>query len=224
VNPTRVAAVSGDELLGMRIGAVLRDSDYSGATQARSITDLEVGATEVLVAQLAALAIPPRRTLTSLRRRHGPICVVVIIPHSQPTDVARLLTAGVDGTVDEADLEASLTPTIDAARCGQVVVQPTRRPRGVLGDLPRRQAQILNLLALGLTNAEIARRLSVSENTAKSHLSALFTRLGVRSRSEAVTTLNEQMAWDSAPGLGESPELRSGRFADERGHRRRVGM
>ena len=149
-------------------------------------------ATEVLVAQLAALAIPPRRTLTSLRRRHGPICVVVIIPHSKPTDVARLLTAGVDGTVDEADLEASLTPTIDAARCGQVVVQPTRRIRGVLG-IAASAGAILNLLAPGLTNAEIARRLSVSENTAKSHLSALFTRLGVRSRSEAVTTLNEQM-------------------------------
>lgn len=215
MNPARVAAVSWDELLGMRIGAVLRDSDYSGATQVRSIADLEVG-TEVLVAQLAALAIPPRRTLTSLRRRHGPICVVVIIPHRDSTDVARLLTAGVEGTVDEADLEASLTPTIDAARCGQVVVHPARRPRGVLRDLPRRQAQVLNLLALGLTNAEIARRLSVSENTAKSHLSALFTRLGVRSRSEAVTTLNEEVAWDSAPGLGESRELRSGRFADER--------
>ncbi|MGA8926601.1 MAG: LuxR C-terminal-related transcriptional regulator [Solirubrobacterales bacterium] len=215
MNPARVAAVSWDELLGMRIGAVLRDSDYSGATQVRSIADLEVG-TEVLVAQLAALAIPPRRTLTSLRRRHGPICVVVIIPHRDSTDVARLLTAGVEGTVDEADLEASLTPTIDAARCGQVVVHPARRPRGVLRDLPRRQAQVLNLLALGFTNAEIARRLSVSENTAKSHLSALFTRLGVRSRSEAVTTLNEEVAWDSAPGLGESRELRSGRFADER--------
>ena len=207
MNPTRVAAVSGDELLGMRIGAVLRDSRYSGVTEARSIADLEVGATEALVAQLAALPIPPRRTLTALRRRHGPICVVVIIPHSGPTDVARLLAAGVDGTVDEANLEASLIPTIDAARCGQVVVQRARRPRGVLGDLPRRQAQILNLLALGLTNAEIARRLSVSENTAKSHLSALFARLGVRSRSEAVTTLNEELAWDSAPGLGESRHL-----------------
>ena len=162
MNPARVAAVSWDELLGMRIGAVLRDSDYSGATQVRSIADLEVG-TEVLVAQLAALAIPPRRTLTSLRRRHGPICVVVIIPHRDSTDVARFLTAGLEGTVDEADLEASLTPTIDAARCGQVVVHPARRPRGVLRDLPRRQAQVLNLLALGLTNAEIARRLSVSE-------------------------------------------------------------
>ena len=216
MNPTRVAAVSGDELLGMRIGAVLRDTGYSGVTQARSIADLEVGATEVLVAQLAALAIPPRRTLIALRRRHGPICVVVIIPHSDPTDVARLLAAGVDGTVDEAKLEASLIPTIDAARCGQVVVQPVRRPRGVLGDLPRRQAQILNLLALGLTNAQIARRLSVSENTAKSHLSALFARLGVRSRSEAVTTLNEELAWDSAPGLRESRDLRSARFTDER--------
>jgi DNA-binding NarL/FixJ family response regulator len=215
VNPARVAVVSRDERLGMRIGAVLRDSDYPGATQARSITDLEIGATEVLVAQLAALGVPPRRTLTSLRRRHDSICVVVIIPHGDPTDVARLLTAGVDGTVDEADLEASLIPSIDAARCGQVVVPPTRRPRAVLGDLPRRQAQILNLLALGLTNAEIARSLSVSENTAKSHLSALFTRLGVRSRSEAVIALNEEVAWDSSPRLGESRELRSG-FVDER--------
>ena len=131
MNPARVAVVSRDELLGMRIGAVLRDSDYSGATQARSITDLEVGATEVLVAQLAALAIPPRRTLTSLRRRHGPICVVVIIPHSQPTDVARLLTAGVDGTVDEAEPRSITHPddrcrTVRAGCCPADEATPRR--------------------------------------------------------------------------------------------------
>ena len=49
-----------------------------------------------------------------------------------------------------------------------------------------RELEILGLIALGLSNKEIAERVYVSENTVKTHASRLFDKLGARRRTEAV--------------------------------------
>jgi DNA-binding CsgD family transcriptional regulator len=51
--------------------------------------------------------------------------------------------------------------------------------------LTRREAQVLQLLATGLSNAEIAARLGLSGRTVDNHVSAILRRLGVRTRGEA---------------------------------------
>lgn len=53
-------------------------------------------------------------------------------------------------------------------------------------ELSRREREILALLALGLSNAEIAERLGISEKTVRNHLSHLFDKLGVWSRAQAI--------------------------------------
>jgi PAS domain S-box-containing protein len=58
-------------------------------------------------------------------------------------------------------------------------------PTGDLEHLTRREMQILRLLAGGLTNAAIASKLNVSINTVATHMKHLFTKLEVRTRSEA---------------------------------------
>jgi len=65
---------------------------------------------------------------------------------------------------------------------------------GVLGETQRvvehmtaRETVVLRLIAMGLGNKEIASRLAISEHTAKSHLSSILAKLGVTSRTEAVT-------------------------------------
>jgi DNA-binding CsgD family transcriptional regulator len=54
-----------------------------------------------------------------------------------------------------------------------------------------REREVLELLAAGKSNKEIARRLDVSPNTVKTHVSKLFEKLGVRRRTEAISRARE---------------------------------
>jgi DNA-binding NarL/FixJ family response regulator len=55
------------------------------------------------------------------------------------------------------------------------------------GELSERELEVLRLLVGGASNKGIAQRLTLSENTVKAHVSHIFTKLGVQSRTEAVT-------------------------------------
>lgn len=61
-----------------------------------------------------------------------------------------------------------------------------RRERQEAFGLSERQAELMDLMAQGLSNAEIAKELFVSEKTVKNHINGIFSRLVVRSRSEAI--------------------------------------
>jgi DNA-binding NarL/FixJ family response regulator len=57
-----------------------------------------------------------------------------------------------------------------------------------LGSLTPRELEVLELISVGLTNAEAARRLQVSVHAIKFHLAAIYSRLGVANRTEAAVT------------------------------------
>lgn len=59
-------------------------------------------------------------------------------------------------------------------------------PAVAFPDLTAREREVLDLMARGLTNAEIARRLTLAEKTVRNNVSAVFTKLGVGSRATAV--------------------------------------
>ncbi|MEO8707785.1 MAG: LuxR C-terminal-related transcriptional regulator, partial [Lacisediminihabitans sp.] len=64
---------------------------------------------------------------------------------------------------------------------------PVRGEDDSLGDLGRRELEVLECLAAGLRNRAIAGQLGISENTVKFHVSRIFRKLGVSSRSEAAS-------------------------------------
>jgi DNA-binding NarL/FixJ family response regulator len=62
-----------------------------------------------------------------------------------------------------------------------------------IGELSARQREVLEMVVEGLSNAEIAKRLYLSESTIKQHLRATYKLLGVRNRTEAAKTMRDHL-------------------------------
>jgi DNA-binding CsgD family transcriptional regulator len=114
-----------------------------------------------------------------------------------PYDAARarldlasaFLADGRAGTAAEEALAAQdafeqLGATADARRASRLAGQARNIP--LADKLTARQIEILRLLAVGLTNREVAMRLVLSEHTVKRHVTNILTRLGLPSRAAAV--------------------------------------
>ncbi|PKV80366.1 response regulator [Nocardia fluminea] len=93
-----------------------------------------------------------------------------------------------------ADGEALLAPTITR----RLIADVTRRrntvraaPSPALGTLTPREREVLELVAKGLSNTEIAAALFVAEQTVKTHVSKVFSKLGLRDRAQAVVLAYE---------------------------------
>jgi DNA-binding NarL/FixJ family response regulator len=112
--------------------------------------------------------------------------IVVLRPSVSATIARRLLEAGADGIVPETEARHALGPVVRAVLAGQVCVPKSSHVAVEPPALSTRERQVLALMASGLSNAEIAERLFLSESTVKSHAASAFRRLGVRSRREAV--------------------------------------
>jgi DNA-binding NarL/FixJ family response regulator/class 3 adenylate cyclase len=85
--------------------------------------------------------------------------------------------------------DALLAPSVTRRVIEEFVSRPpesVRTPPPELGELTAREAEILRLLARGLSNAEIAKELVVSETTVKTHVAHVLMKLGLRDRVQAV--------------------------------------
>lgn len=162
--------------------------------------DLDTSAVLVLACDIDV--VRDMATLRRLRRElTGPAIVVVSQP-SPGTGVRRALDAGADAIVFEPLIESALAITVLAVVNGQLAVPRNLRASVERPAFSHRERQVLAFVARGLTNAEIANNLFLSESTIKSHLSSAFTKLGVRSRKEAAALFRDRQQAMSL-GLGD---------------------
>ncbi|GAB3706085.1 response regulator transcription factor [Amycolatopsis oliviviridis] len=83
--------------------------------------------------------------------------------------------------------EATLAPTVTRRLLDRVVTGlPAPAPDRRLARLTERENEVLRLLARGLSNAEIAEKLFLSQGTVKTHVGRILTKLGLRDRVQAV--------------------------------------
>jgi len=142
----------------------------------------------------------PRRDGVSAARELSSITHVLMTTFSDTPEVIHAaVDAGaagylVHGTFAEDELVSCVlaaaagnavfgAPAMAALRAGR----PTQAPQRPAHDLSTRQVEIMDLIALGSTNGDIASTLFLAEKTVKNHVNHIFARLGVRTRAEAVS-------------------------------------
>jgi DNA-binding NarL/FixJ family response regulator len=133
--------------------------------------------------------------------------IVLLADVSDAATALRVLRAGVRAVLAiDADPE-EIMATVHAAAAGLVTLSPSLAaelfgaPRGSVGSrvldappapLTPREREVLALLAAGLPNKAIAPRLDISEHTVKTHVAAIYQKLGAGNRAEAVVAAARQ--------------------------------
>jgi two-component system, NarL family, response regulator len=195
-----VAVLADDDVELRRVAAALSADEQIISSEAAIPSDLppEINGVGTDVVVIAARSSNEERTVAIREvKRRLPDARVVVVATADSNGMHRVFEAGADGFVFDSRLEATLVPTIRGVWAGQVVVPPVMRSSVVRPALTYREKQVLGLLVLGLTNGEIARRLYLAESTVKCHMTSIFSKLGVHSRSEAAAQV-----LDPQHGLG----------------------
>ncbi|HEY8817123.1 MAG TPA: response regulator transcription factor [Candidatus Dormibacteraeota bacterium] len=136
-----------------------------------------------------------------LRRPGGPK-VLVLTTYDADEHVVEAMRAGASGFLLKDLRKGQLVRAVYQAAAGDLVIDPsiTRRliekvtdkgrarteARSTLSRLTEREVEVLRLMARGLTNAELAGDLSISESTVKTHVARVLDKLEVRDRVQAV--------------------------------------
>jgi DNA-binding NarL/FixJ family response regulator len=168
------------------------ENDLAGAlSRARELPDLQL--------VLLDLGLPGCSGLDALVRARKALPrtrIAIISANDDAESVRNALDAGAVGYVPKTSAPKVVAEALRLMLEGGVYVPPqgaANEPRKTASmadlGLTGRQADVLRLVAQGLTNSEIARRLSISENTVKQHAHSAYRMLGVSSRTEAVVLL-----------------------------------
>jgi DNA-binding NarL/FixJ family response regulator len=153
---------------------------------------------------LMDLRMPGVDGLTAIERigvLPGPPAVVALTTFDADSHVLRALRAGAAGFLLKSTPPADLVELVRVAAAGHTVLSPAATARLVaasaaargrsedararLRELTDRERDVLARLGLGLSNADIARELSLSEATVKSYVSRLLVKAGCRNRTQA---------------------------------------
>jgi NarL family two-component system response regulator YdfI len=126
--------------------------------------------------------------------------VILLNDHSRPSWTAEALRAGVRAILPSEVSPEQFAAALQAAMAGLVVVHPSEIPSALpqasaasspLAELTEpltpREREVLQMLACGLVNKEIAAKLSISEHTVKFHVASILGKLGAATRTEAVS-------------------------------------
>ena len=204
----RVAIAAADNIVRAGLESIVRASPSLAVVGSSSNLDtlaalIEDYSPDVVLIELGLHNDEPlSEKLLALGAVSPPAPAIVVLAddiHSDQTTEA--LRLGVRVLLPRSATAEEIVPAVVAAATGLVVLHPdvfdlllpvlpsTARtlPTSPVQALTPREIEVLGMLAEGLGNKAIARRLSISEHTVKFHVSSIFTKLNASSRTEAVT-------------------------------------
>jgi DNA-binding NarL/FixJ family response regulator len=154
---------------------------------------VELGPRLVMMDLALGAGIDGVEAIRRIRAACPTLPVLVFTTYDTDADVVRAIDAGAIGYLLKDSAPQEIFAAIRGAVAGQSVLSPPvasrllqqmRRPDEAL---TAREAELLTLLAEGLTNKELGKRLFISEATVKTHLAHIYAKLGVDTRAAAVS-------------------------------------
>jgi DNA-binding NarL/FixJ family response regulator len=151
---------------------------------------------DVVVMDIAMPELTGVEATRQLRMRAPNVRVLVLTAYDDDPYIYGLLDAGAKGYILKTAEGREIVRAVRATAVGQSVIDPAIASRVVArvtqpsthGDLlTERERDVLRLAARGLTNKQIGSDLAISDRTVQNHLANIYTKLGVASRTEAVT-------------------------------------
>ena len=147
---------------------------------------------DVLILDLNMPGRPSLEAIPDMREASPETKIVVLTMQKETAFARQALQLGVLGYVLKEAADDELVQAVRSAACGDTYLQPAlgarlaAEPEPTSTDLSERETDVLRLIALGHTNAEIAEKLYISVRTVETHRAHIQQKLGVSSRAELV--------------------------------------
>ncbi|MFD2473556.1 response regulator transcription factor [Amycolatopsis silviterrae] len=147
---------------------------------------------DVVLMDLVMPAMDGISGIQAIKERHPAVEVVAVTSFSESERVAAALAAGASGYLLKDAEPDEVAAAVRAAAAGAMHLDPAVAPAlraltgtQVLPQLSPREREVLRLVAQGMTNQAIAAELSISERTARTHVSNILLKIGVSTRTQA---------------------------------------
>jgi DNA-binding NarL/FixJ family response regulator len=198
--PIRIVVV--DDHVVMREGTQMILDNAPGnlvvgaaATGAEAIKLVEELRPDVLLLDLQLPDMSGVEVARQVRAACPSVAVLMLTGYIDGTYVPRLLQLGVRGYMPKTASSVELIAAVRAVAAGRTIVMSSAAVSSLetmRAPLTAREREVLQLLAQGLRNSEMADRLTVSIKTVEHHVTRLLAKMGVQSRSQAIIKAREQ--------------------------------
>jgi DNA-binding NarL/FixJ family response regulator len=157
----------------------------------------------VLVLDLNMAGESSLQSIPAIRAESPDTQIVVLTMQDEPAYARAALGSGALGYVLKESADTELVDAVRAAAAGESYLNPrlgarvAATPAGLPDGLSEREAEVLRLIVLGFTNAQIAKSLYLSVRTVETHRAHIQQKLGVSDRAELVQYAFEHRLVDS---------------------------